>query len=76
MEIGGKKKKRQRKCVTRFNSVKKVRAQQVNEPKHTSQLCKKYLKTKEEHKVTTVMEFPPQSPDLNPSELYIGPLQD
>lgn len=57
MEIGGE--ERQRRCVTRYSRVKNVRDQQVNEPKHTSQLCRKYLKTKEEQEVLTVMDFPP-----------------
>ena len=39
---------------------------QDNDPKHTSKLCKNYLKTKEDQGVLTVMDFPPQSPDLNP----------
>lgn len=43
--------------------------QQDNDPKHTSNLCKEYLKQKEEEKVLKIMTWPPQSPDLNPIEL-------
>jgi len=38
--------------------------QQDNDPKHTSRLARKWLA---DHRVTT-MEWPPQSPDLNPIE--------
>ena len=40
---------------------------QDNDPKLTSQLCKSYLKKKEKEDLV-VMNFPPQSPDLNPIE--------
>lgn len=43
--------------------------QQDNDPKHTSKLCQNYLRSKEEEGVLEVMEWPPQSPDLNPIEL-------
>ena len=43
--------------------------QQDNDPKHTSRLCRDYLKKKEEKQVLEIMDWPPQSPDLNPIEL-------
>ena len=43
--------------------------QQDNDPKHTSQLCKSYLESKEAEGVLDIMIWPPQSPDLNPIEL-------
>ena len=42
--------------------------QQDNDPKHTSHMCKNYLRRKEEKGDLVVMDFPPQSPDLNPIE--------
>ena len=42
---------------------------QDNDPKHTSKYCKKYLNELESRKVLKMMEWPPQSPDLNPIEL-------
>ena len=42
--------------------------EQDNDPKHTSHLCKNYLKTNEQKGDLVVMDFPPQSPDLNPIE--------
>ena len=42
--------------------------QQDNNPKHTSQLCKNYLKKKGDQGELVVMDFLPQSPDLNPIE--------
>lgn len=42
---------------------------QDNDPKHTSKLNKNYLKTLEERKELKMMDWPPQSPDLNPIEL-------
>ena len=39
--------------------------QQDNDPKHTSHMCKNYLRRKEEKGDMVVMDFPPQSPDLN-----------
>ncbi len=39
--------------------------QEVNDPKHTSRSTKEWLK---KHKVN-VLEWPSQSPDLNPSEM-------
>lgn len=43
--------------------------QQDNDPKHTSKLCAGYLERKKESGVCDIMEWPPQSPDLNPIEL-------
>lgn len=43
--------------------------QQDNDPKHTSRLCKNYLANKENANVLQIMQWPPQSPDLNPIEL-------
>ena len=40
-----------------------------NDPKHSSKLCKAYLETQERKNVLKVMQWPPQSPDLNPIEL-------
>ena len=42
--------------------------QQDNDPKHTSHPCKNYLTKKEQKGDLVVMDFPPQSPDLNPIE--------
>ena len=42
--------------------------QQDNDPKHTSKLSRKYLQRKYDHGLLVVMDFPPQSPDLNPIE--------
>ncbi len=41
---------------------------QDNDPKHTSNLCKKYLKNKENQGGLKLMAFPPQSPDVSPIE--------
>src|SRR4029434_6641870 len=43
--------------------------QQDNDPKHTSKLCKKYLGKKQAAGMLFVIEWPAQSPDLNPIEL-------
>ena len=40
--------------------------QQDNDPKHTSKLCKNYLGKKQSAGILSVMEWPVQSPDLNP----------
>ena len=40
--------------------------QQDNDPKHTSKLCKNYLEKKQTAGILSVMEWPAQSPDLNP----------
>ena len=42
--------------------------QQDNDPKHTSKLCKNYLGKKQSAGFRSVMEWPAQSPDLNPAE--------
>ena len=39
--------------------------QQDNDPKHTANKFKRYLKRKEHQGVLELMEWPPQSPDLN-----------
>ena len=41
---------------------------QDNDPKHTSNLCQKYLRNKENQGELKVMTFPLQSPDVNPIE--------
>lgn len=43
--------------------------QHDNDPKHSSKLCKEYLKELERKNVLKVMTWPSQSPDLNPIEL-------
>lgn len=43
--------------------------QEDNDPKHSSNLCRNYLASKEGKGVLQRMEWPPQSPDLNPIEL-------
>jgi transposase len=43
--------------------------QQDNDPKHSSKLCKTFLNQQAEAKRFSVMEWPPQSPDLSPIEL-------
>ena len=43
--------------------------QQANDPKHTSRLCQNYLRRKEQDCRLQIMEWPAQSPDLNPIEL-------
>jgi transposase len=43
--------------------------QQDNDPKHTSKLCKNYLESKQEAGTLTILDWPSQSPDLNPIEL-------
>lgn len=41
---------------------------QDNDPKHSSNLCKNYLKNKENQGELKLMKFPPQSSDVNPIE--------
>ena len=43
--------------------------QQDNDPKHTSKLCTCYLERKKVAGDLNIMEWPPESPDLNPIEL-------
>lgn len=43
--------------------------QQDNDPKHTSKLCKNYVLSKQTQGVLKILEWPPQSPDINPIEL-------
>ena len=40
-----------------------------NDPKHTSKLCQRYIKGKEEQHALQLMFWPVQSADLNPIEL-------
>jgi len=40
-----------------------------NDPKHTSKLCKDYLQRKVEDGTLVLLDWPSQSPDLNPIEL-------
>ena len=42
--------------------------QQDNDPKHTSKICQNYLKMKEQEGVLVNMDWPAQSPDVNPIE--------
>jgi hypothetical protein len=44
--------------------------QEDNDPKHSSKLCQEFLGLKEKQKVLKRMRWPPQSPDLNPIELF------
>ena len=43
--------------------------QEDNDPKHSSILCRDYLREKERRRVLNYMVWPAQSPDLNPIEL-------
>uniref|UniRef100_A0AAY5K0X9 Paired domain-containing protein n=1 Tax=Esox lucius TaxID=8010 RepID=A0AAY5K0X9_ESOLU len=43
--------------------------QQDNDPKHSSKLCKNYLGEKQSGGILSIMEWPAQSPDLNPIKL-------
>jgi hypothetical protein len=42
--------------------------QEDNDPKHSSNYCRNYLRRKEAAGVLTMMNWPAQSPDLNPIE--------
>lgn len=42
--------------------------QQDNDPKHTANLVKRYLDNKIDQNVLQLLEWPSQSPDLNPIE--------
>ena len=55
-------------CVQRLIGANFL-LQQDNDPKHTSKLCKKYLGKKQAAGMLSVIEWPAQSPDLNPIEL-------
>lgn len=44
--------------------------QEDNDPKYSSKLCREFLGLKEKQKVLKRMIWPPQSPDLNPIELF------
>jgi transposase len=43
--------------------------QQDNDPKHTSKLCQNYLESKRAKGTLDLLDWPSQSPDLNPIEL-------
>ena len=43
--------------------------QQDNDPKHSSKLCNNYVGKKQSAGILSIMEWPAQSPDLNPIEL-------
>lgn len=43
--------------------------QQDNDPKHRSKLCMDFLQSQQNEGILQIMEWPPQSPDLNPIEL-------
>ena len=43
--------------------------QQDNDPKHSSKLCNNYLGKKQSAGILSIMEWPAQSLDLNPTEL-------
>ena len=47
-----------------------VLLQQDHDPKHTSKICKNYLGKKQSAGILSVMEWPVQSPDLNPIEQF------
>ena len=49
---------------------------QDNDPKHSSKFCKKYLKKKETQGELKLMNFPPQSPNVNPIKRFMGPLKE
>ena len=42
---------------------------QDNDPKHTSKLCQRYIKNREEQHIPQLIALLVQSPDLNPIEL-------
>ena len=42
---------------------------QDNDPKHTSRICRNYLRSKEDKDLLKIMDWPPQSPDINPIEI-------
>jgi hypothetical protein len=45
-------------------------SQRDNDPKHTSRLCKGYLTKRESAGLLHQMTWPPQSPNLNPIEMF------
>lgn len=50
--------------------------QEDNDPKHSSHYCQNYLRQKESAGTLKMMDWPPQSTDLNPIEQIWGELEN
>ena len=50
--------------------------QEDNDPKHSSNYCQNYLRQKESAGTLKMMDWPPQSTDLNPIEQIWGELEN
>ena len=50
--------------------------QEDNDPKHSSTFCRNYLRQKESAGTLKMMDWPPQSLDLNPIEQIWGELEN